>query len=388
MEFSLLNIVSIITSFQAILFAIYLLSNNPKKHPSSYFMAVFLLAYGIDFAAFFSAYYIYPVAPNTGLFLSTTLYLAPPSFFFYIKSSLYSDFRLKRKDIYNLLPFVLINLLFFPFYYLPNINGELAPSNAELIFVNYIIPVNYVLLHVQGIIYLIASYIVLKRYKKLFLENFSNVENNKYRYLLQLILILAITDSASIIKNYVMFNVGGPLYEYALIFVNLFALIMVCWLVYKALKSPELFTGIHSDLQSVDDILKDNKKIWIRGKESGYDGSDENIWKIKSHMEESSAYLDASLSLETLASQMNISSKELSILINHKMGLHFFDFVNEYRINHAKDILSDKDQKDLTVLEILYEVGFNSKSSFNTEFKKRTGLTPTDYRRKYLLSDS
>ena len=70
------------------------------------------------------------------------------------------------------------------------------------------------------------------------------------------------------------------------------------------------------------------------------------------------------------------------------MGLHFFDFMNQYRINYAKDLLIDQNRQDLTVLEILYDAGFNSKSSFNTEFKKRSGVTPTEYRRKRLLSTS
>jgi len=67
-------------------------------------------------------------------------------------------------------------------------------------------------------------------------------------------------------------------------------------------------------------------------------------------------------------------------LINHHMDQHFFDFVNEYRIQKAMNILKDKSKKELTILEILYEVGFNSKSSFNTSFKKYTRLTPTEYR--------
>lgn len=67
------------------------------------------------------------------------------------------------------------------------------------------------------------------------------------------------------------------------------------------------------------------------------------------------------------------------------LNKHFFDFVNEYRIEKAKELLTHPERKEYTVLEILYEVGFNSKSSFNTAFKKRTGLTPTEYRRKNSL---
>ena len=62
----------------------------------------------------------------------------------------------------------------------------------------------------------------------------------------------------------------------------------------------------------------------------------------------------------------------------------FFDFVNEYRIKKAMEMLSDTNKKDLTVLEILYKVGFNSKSSFNTAFKKHAGKTPTQFRKHYI----
>jgi len=87
-----------------------------------------------------------------------------------------------------------------------------------------------------------------------------------------------------------------------------------------------------------------------------------------------------------LAKETGISSCELSILINHHLNKHFFDFINEYRIEKAMELLTNPERKEYTVLEILYEVGFNSKSSFNTAFKKHTGLTPTEYRRRNTLS--
>ena len=85
------------------------------------------------------------------------------------------------------------------------------------------------------------------------------------------------------------------------------------------------------------------------------------------------------MTLQKLAAQVDMPEKELSILINQQIGKHFFDFINEYRIREAKILL--KDQPNLTVLEILYQVGFNSKSSFYTAFKKETGITPSDYRK-------
>jgi AraC-like DNA-binding protein len=93
-------------------------------------------------------------------------------------------------------------------------------------------------------------------------------------------------------------------------------------------------------------------------------------------------YLNSSLTIRNLAKQMDLPMRQLSVLINQYLNQHFFDFVNEYRINKAKEILKNPEKKEVTILEILYEVGFNSKSSFNTAFKKHTGLTPTQFRKK------
>ncbi|WP_408641487.1 helix-turn-helix domain-containing protein [Spirosoma telluris] len=62
------------------------------------------------------------------------------------------------------------------------------------------------------------------------------------------------------------------------------------------------------------------------------------------------------------------------------MGQHFFDYINRHRIEEAKRLFRQSTDAKLTVLEVLYQVGFNSKSSFNTLFRKYTGQTPTDYK--------
>nr|WP_271711528.1 helix-turn-helix domain-containing protein [Marinigracilibium pacificum] len=103
-------------------------------------------------------------------------------------------------------------------------------------------------------------------------------------------------------------------------------------------------------------------------------------------MESERPYLDFELTLSKLAHQFNTTEKDLSILINHQIGKHFFDFINDYRVKEAKSILEDSQKKKVTILEIVYESGFNSKSSFYSAFKKVTGKTPTEYR-KEALSD-
>ena len=389
MEFNIDNIISLLTTFQAFLFAVYLLSNNPNRNASNYFMSVFLIAYGIDFAAFYSAHYLYPLAPNLAMILSMTLYLSFPAMYLYIKSSLYTDYRFQYKELLHLIPFLTVNLVFVPYYYLYNINPEFAPEKALSSFNDIIIPINYFMLHALGISYLVAAYLLLRRYKKLFLENFSNADTNKYTYLFQLIIIIGVADLISLIKNFAMFNRWLDIYEYAIILVNFVALIMICWIVYKALKSPELFIGISTKTLPVGDIIKEGVRNRPNTNDHGESNSDNSeISRLEACMNETKPYLNPSLTINNLANHLNLPVKELSILINHTMGLHFFDFVNEYRIEYAKNLLLNEELNDHTVLEILYDAGFNSKSSFNTEFKKRTGVTPTEYRKSRSLLSS
>ena len=99
-------------------------------------------------------------------------------------------------------------------------------------------------------------------------------------------------------------------------------------------------------------------------------------------MVEEKPYLNPSLTIQDISADIEIPTRELSILINHTLGQHFFDFINTYRIQDAMIILKDSTKNKVTILEILYEVGFNSKSSFNTAFKNHTGFTPTAYRNR------
>lgn len=80
----------------------------------------------------------------------------------------------------------------------------------------------------------------------------------------------------------------------------------------------------------------------------------------------------------TLARHIGVSPNYVSQTLNDTVGDSFFDFVNSYRILDAQDLLRDTDQ---TVLAIAFEVGFNSRSSFYTAFKKVTGQTPTAFRK-------
>ena len=93
------------------------------------------------------------------------------------------------------------------------------------------------------------------------------------------------------------------------------------------------------------------------------------------------AYLRPDLTLPELAKAVDCSVNHLSQVINSGFGMSFFDYVNRYRVDHAKTLLSRLDGNGDSVLNIAFSVGFNSNSAFYTAFKKRVGQAPAQYRR-------
>jgi AraC-like DNA-binding protein len=104
----------------------------------------------------------------------------------------------------------------------------------------------------------------------------------------------------------------------------------------------------------------------------------ELLIKLNYLMTSKKPFLNSDFSLPELAHQLGTTIHTLSQTINEGLGKSFFEMVAEYRVKEAKHLLVDK--PNIKVEEIAEQVGYNSKSSFNTAFKKLTGSTPSEYR--------
>ena len=102
--------------------------------------------------------------------------------------------------------------------------------------------------------------------------------------------------------------------------------------------------------------------------------------RIITLMEVDKLYQEPELTLQQLASRLELSVHQLSQAINDGLKKNFYELVNGYRVAEAKRLLQDDKTVNYTILSIGFEAGFNSKTTFNTVFKKFTGLTPSDYR--------
>jgi AraC-like DNA-binding protein len=99
-------------------------------------------------------------------------------------------------------------------------------------------------------------------------------------------------------------------------------------------------------------------------------------------MAEKRPYMDPDLTLAGLADMLGVTAHNLSEVINTRTGQTFFDFVNKYRVEKAVGDIRDPDKRHLKLLAVAFEAGFNSKSSFNSIFKRITGQTPSDFRKQ------
>ena len=140
------------------------------------------------------------------------------------------------------------------------------------------------------------------------------------------------------------------------------------YLVYRGLQQADSFSGI-----------KIPEKY--SGSKITEEESSKTVNELKDLMQKSKPYLNPDLTIKDLSEHFNMHHKFLSQIINSQFDQNFYDFVNRYRIQEAQEIMLKNTDEKMTILEILYDVGFNSKSAFNNAFKKNTGKTPSEFKK-------
>ncbi len=142
---------------------------------------------------------------------------------------------------------------------------------------------------------------------------------------------------------------------------------------------PSIFEEVvrYSEVLAGPEEEKEEKKY----ARSGLKKKDIDRYKgiIGKYMVIDKPYLNRELTIYDLSSQLKIPRHFLSEVINEHMGKNFYNLVNEYRVEEVKRRIVDPAYSNLTILAIAYDSGFNSKSSFNTIFKEKTGMTPSEY---------
>lgn len=110
--------------------------------------------------------------------------------------------------------------------------------------------------------------------------------------------------------------------------------------------------------------------------------------EISDYLSQNKTFLNAELSLRKFSDELGKDSRLVSQAINEIFNTNFSDYINSYRLEYAKEQLIKATNAEKNVSQILYESGFNSKTSFYNYFKKKTGLSPKDFRAKHQMEEN
>lgn len=227
----------------------------------------------------------------------------------------------------------------------------------------------------QGLIYMTITLQLLQKHARTIKERFSSIEEINLNWLRTItVLTLAIWILGVVIESLQTSGLAAPVRATMPISITILIYVMG----YLGLRQPEIF----SDTPELppDPAPEEEEKKYKR---SGLTTERAHVLhkRLIDLMETQRPFTDSSLKLNRLARLAAMSPNHLSQVINELRQQNFYDFVNGYRIEEAKRMILDPSQPHATMLSIAYAVGFNSKSAFNTAFKKHTGTTPSQFRK-------
>ena len=367
----LFEIIFFISAFLYLLFSFFLFTYKKGSRLSNKIFAGFCLLNALyimsDLAYIFrhSVYKIFP--PYLDVILESTFFLFGPFLYFYTRSMTRQNFVFRRIHLVHLIPFLLDfiyrNYCFF-------IHSNIAAIMVERgYFISYSeVRLRYVLMEVQVIIYIFASLSIVYRYRSELKEMFSSIEKIKLSWL-YLVLGGFLAAHLFHLTKIALTHLNETWRDIFSASTHLGSMLMAAVAVLKGLIQPELFSGIQARASG-----RKYKKTALSNEElDHYSGV------LIDYMESLKPYLNPALTLGDLARALKIPPHTVSQVLSLRLKENFYNFVNRYRIEESKRFLSDPSTQKKTILEILYEAGFNSKAAFNMAFKKHTGMTPTEY---------
>jgi len=294
------------------------------------------------------------------------LLLYGPVFYLYAQGVIFRDFKLSKENLLHLIPYLLltISLLSSP---------SLAPSQSEEIIKNdlpwqfYLISA---LMYTHIFVYLGLTYKSLWKYRLIIKNKFSQIDQINLDWLSSSLNTFGLLTFVSLIHSFIPLAGNRSVLIVTLVLLLIFIFYFVNKVILKALRQPEIFAGIAQ-----------NETTKYLGSNLTPDQIEENRKQLVALLNTEKPFLNPQVSITDLSEKLSVSTKHLSQVINQSFNKSFFDFINTYRIQEVQQILKESKDDKMTVLEAMYQAGFNSKSSFNTAFKKETGQTPTEFRK-------
>ena len=377
-SFNIWSVIILLGVGQGVFLSVYLVSRSENRKANKWlaFLLSVVSLHLLEYAANISAITLkYPILIAITYPL---LFCMGPLYFFYCRSLLDKDYHTTLKTIRHFVPAILVLLIMLPFYLMPGTEkisyiqglsgiGSLKIPTGQLVFMAAHV--------VQTVVYVFASYKFIGK-KEETLKKFSSevfiikkldwLRTFSFYFSIYLLLYLVLVVILSFINSYQI------QVDYVMLFITSFSLYSIG---YAAISNPEIF--------------KANQEMPVTGANEIHTAQTRNVnkfpelkEKLLHYMQTNQPYLKSDLKISELADSLSVPYYHLSQLINDEFSVNFYDFINKYRIEEAKKLLIE-DNRNFKILAIAYEVGFNSKATFNRVFKKATDLTPSEFKEKF-----
>lgn len=368
---NLLYTLILIGALQGIGFAVITLYSKKFKSKSNLFLAFLILCFSLNNLQ----YYFWETDILTAEVFFGIVYIPFASlsmvmYYFYVQFFLYPKSRISFAQKLLFLPFLFF-LLFTVVYKIGNAMNLLSESHYQF-FGNFIY-VHEGICILYSLILLILSYRTILQFEKSQTKGNTGIPKQNLNWLktvslisfiLCFIWVFALLDElkngSDNVSFYYILWIGMSITIYILGHLGLYRF------------------GIMQEQKKIQSYSRNSPAVIIERISS----KNENIEAFENFIKKEKNYLDHNLSLDVVATKLNLNSSYLSRIINHELGISFSDYVNELRIEEAKTFLENAEFENYTLVAIGLEAGFNSKTAFNTAFKKFTRKTPSEYKKE------
>ena len=365
LDYNILNILILFGAIQGFILCFFIYQKKHLNKQAVYFFILFLFS-----LAFYNGIYafldmdLFKYYRPLHMFPFPYKWFIGIGFYFYVKNQFKSKNQdlIHKKEWYLFIPAVLYGLIRLYWF-------AIAVGENSFRITQVVVDSNFFRIH--EFVYLAFTIAISLKALRFINSNSQIVSNNNrktknikwlktftYVYLTVLSFNLIIYSVDIIIHN----GKESYFYLYPTLIVNV---AFIYWIGYIGFIKPNLIINeIKSNLNT------GNKNSIIQE-------------RLQYEIESSEVYKNHTLTISELAKKLDLTTKELSNYINEVHQMNFSEFLNYHRVHKIKELLVSPEAKKYTLVTLANEAGFSSKSSFNAEFKKVMGTTPSKYRKEF-----
>ena len=373
--------------FQSLFFSLLLFLKRGKSS-KDYWLAFFFLNLCLQFFFLHSLKTGFAEGKNYMILFDMIHWtLIGPLLFQYVRQVIHPNRQLRRADLVHLLPLALV-LLIYGDYILTKMGSMPYEEYADNHRGNPTLFFGGMVWGFSCVLYYLLTTIMIYRHRSRMANYFSSPRHVGLKwlnYLTQgfgLFLLLEVLQIVLSARGIQLFGINLVGYSWIVLILYVFAMGLI------GLSQPGIFTRFDPADQSVHAIpgnLQGNL-VTIKYLRSKLPDEEKSaiLNRLQTFMEKDKPWLDCELDIKTVADAVGTSIHKLSQVINQSLNKSYYDFVNEYRIGEVKKQLQESRNRNLKIIAVAYDCGFNSKSAFYEVFKKSVGQTPSEFRKQIM----